>query len=58
MLYYAIVFFIISLIAAIFGFSGVAGLSAQIGWLFAVLSIIFLAIALFTGRSPTRELRR
>jgi uncharacterized membrane protein YtjA (UPF0391 family) len=52
MLSYAITFFIISLIAALLGFSGVAGLSYQIGYLFAVLAVIFLVVALVTGRRP------
>jgi uncharacterized membrane protein YtjA (UPF0391 family) len=49
---YAITFFVISLIAALLGFSGVAGLSYQIGYLFAVLAVIFLIVAIFTGRRP------
>lgn len=50
MLHYAVVFFVIALIASLLGFGGVAGLSAQIGYMFAVIAIIFLAIALFSGR--------
>jgi uncharacterized membrane protein YtjA (UPF0391 family) len=52
MLNYAITFFVIALIAALLGFSGVAGLSYQIGYLFAVVAVIFLVIALVTGRRP------
>lgn len=52
MLHYAVVFFVIALIAAVLGFRGVAGLSAEIGWLFAVLSVVFLAVALLSGRGP------
>jgi uncharacterized membrane protein YtjA (UPF0391 family) len=50
MLHYAVVFFVIALIASLLGFGGVAGLSAQIGYMFAVIAVIFLAIALLTGR--------
>lgn len=50
MLHYAVVFFVIALVASLLGFGGVAGLSAQIGWLFAVLAVVFLAIAMLTGR--------
>jgi len=53
MLHYAVVFFVIALIAAVLGFRGVAGLSANIGWLFAVLAVVFLVVAVLTGRSPT-----
>jgi uncharacterized membrane protein YtjA (UPF0391 family) len=49
MLHYALVFFVIALIAAVMGFRGVAGLSAEIGWLFAVLAIVILAIGLLGG---------
>ena len=52
MLHYAVVFFVIALIAAVLGFRGVAGMSAEIGWFFAVLSIVFLVIALLGGRGP------
>ena len=52
MLHYAVVFFVIALIASVLGLNGVAGLSANIGYLFAVLAMIFLAVALLTGRSP------
>jgi uncharacterized membrane protein YtjA (UPF0391 family) len=45
MLDYAVTFFVIALIASLLGFGGVAGLSAQIGWFFAVLALIFLVVA-------------
>ena len=48
MLHYAVVFFVIALIASLLGFGGVAGLSAQIGYVFAVVAVIFLALALFS----------
>jgi uncharacterized membrane protein YtjA (UPF0391 family) len=50
MLHYAVVFFVIALIAAVLGFRGIAGLSAQIGWVFAVVAVVFLAVALLGGR--------
>ena len=50
MLHYAVVFFVIALIASLLGFGGVAGLSAQIGWLFAIIAVVFLAVAMLTGR--------
>jgi uncharacterized membrane protein YtjA (UPF0391 family) len=56
MLHYALVFFVIALIAAVLGFGGVAGLSAQIGWLFAVLAVVILAVGLISGRRPPRAI--
>jgi uncharacterized membrane protein YtjA (UPF0391 family) len=47
---YAVGFFIIALVASLLGFGGIAGLSAQIGWFFAVVAVILLGIALLTGR--------
>jgi len=49
MLHYAIVFFIVALIAAALGIRGVAGMSAQIGYLFVTLAVIFMVVALVTG---------
>jgi uncharacterized membrane protein YtjA (UPF0391 family) len=46
------VFFVIALIAAFLGFNGVAGLSAQFGWLFAVIGVVVLAVGLLSGRTP------
>ncbi len=51
MLHYAVVFFVIALVASLLGFGGVAGLSAQIGWFFAVIAVVFLAVAMLSGRS-------
>ena len=57
MLHYALVFFVIALVAALMGFGGVAGLSAQFGYLFAVLAVIMLVVGLLgRGRLGTRSL--
>ena len=51
-MHYALVFFVIALIASFLGFNGVAGLSAQFGWLFAVIAVVLLAVGLLSGRTP------
>ncbi len=51
-LQWAIIFFVIALVAALLGQRGVAGLSAQIGYLFVGVAVIFLLVALLTGRGP------
>jgi uncharacterized membrane protein YtjA (UPF0391 family) len=56
MLHYAVTFFVIALIAAVLGLNGIAGMSAQIGWFFAVLAVVLLAVALLTGRRGTIRL--
>ncbi|HXJ36598.1 MAG TPA: DUF1328 domain-containing protein [Candidatus Eisenbacteria bacterium] len=48
MLSWAVTFFVIALIAAALGFGGIAGMSADIGWLFAVLGVAVLAIGLLS----------
>ena len=57
MLSWSVTFFIIALVAALLGFGGVAGMSADIGWLFAVLAVVILVVGLFSrsigGRTPT-----
>jgi uncharacterized membrane protein YtjA (UPF0391 family) len=48
MLNWAVTFFVIALIAALLGFGGVAGMSANIAWLLAVLGVVVLAIGLLS----------
>jgi uncharacterized membrane protein YtjA (UPF0391 family) len=52
MLNWAVIFLVIAVVAAIFGFSGIAGAAANIAWILAVIGII-LAVAFFVmGRRP------
>jgi uncharacterized membrane protein YtjA (UPF0391 family) len=50
MLYYAIVFLIIALVAGFFGFFGVAGLAAGIAKILFVIFIILFIVSLIFGR--------
>ena len=54
MLYWAVIFFIIALVAAVFGFSGIAHDSAYIGRILAVIGII-LAIVSFLFHRRARQ---
>jgi uncharacterized membrane protein YtjA (UPF0391 family) len=57
MMHYALVFFVIALVAALMGFGNVAGLSAQFGYLFAVIAVIMLVVGLLgRGRLGSRSL--
>ena len=56
MLQWALTFFVIALIAALLGFSGVAGMSAEIGWIFVVVAVIFLIVGVLSGRRPPAPL--
>ena len=51
MLYYALIFFVVALIAAALGMRGVAGLSANIGYTLVFVAIVFVVIALVAGHS-------
>lgn len=53
MLHYALIFFVIALIAAALGQRGVAGLSAEIGYLLVGVAVIFIVVAMISGRGPT-----
>ena len=53
MLQWAVIFFVIALIAAALGRGGVAGMSAEIGYLLVGVAVIFLVVAVITGRGPT-----
>jgi len=52
MLHWALIFFIVSVVAVALRKKGVAGLSAEIGYVFVVVAVIFLVLAVFTGRGP------
>lgn len=61
MLRAAFIFFVIALIAAFFGFGGVASTAVDIGvflfWVFAVLFVISLIVGLVSGsRRPLAKL--
>ena len=50
MLRYAIIFFVIAIIAAVFGFGGVAGESAWIGKVLLAVFVILAVVSLLMGR--------
>ncbi len=53
MLYWAIIFFIVAIIAGIFGFTGVASDSAYIGKILAFIGIVLAVISfMFHRRNP------
>ena len=52
MLRYAIGFFIVALIAGIFGFWGVAGLATEIAKVLCVVFLVLVIVSLFRGRTP------
>ena len=51
MLYYALVFLIVGLVAGALGLFGVAAVASQIAWLLFLVGIILLVVHLVTGRA-------
>lgn len=54
MLQWAVVFFIIAIVSAVFGFSGVAADSAHIGKILAVIGIVLALVSLLVHRRRPR----
>jgi uncharacterized membrane protein YtjA (UPF0391 family) len=52
MLYWAAVFLVVALIAAVLGFSGIAGLSMNIAWILFVVGLILAVVFFVMGRRP------
>ena len=51
MLYYALMFLVVGLIAGALYLAGVAAVAAQISWILFVIGIVLVAIHVVTGRS-------
>ncbi|MGQ0522743.1 MAG: DUF1328 domain-containing protein [Betaproteobacteria bacterium] len=52
MLSWAVTFFIIALIAALLGFTGIAGTAVNIAWILAVIGIVLALVFFVMGRRP------
>jgi uncharacterized membrane protein YtjA (UPF0391 family) len=53
MLHWSITFLVIGLIAAVLGFTGIAGAATQIAWILFVVFLILFLVSLFMGRGRT-----
>ena len=53
MLYYAVVFLVIALIAGVFGFTGLAGTAANIAWFLFVVGLVLALVFFIRGRSSS-----
>ena len=49
MLYWSLMFLVIALVAAVFGFGGVASTAAGIAQILFVIALIMFVVSLFTG---------
>ena len=52
---WAIIFLVVALIAAVFGFTGIAGAATNIAWILFVLGIILFVVFLVVGRGSARR---
>lgn len=52
MLYYALIFLVVGLIAGALGIYGVAAIASQIAWVLFLIGIVLLVIHLVTGNRP------
>jgi uncharacterized membrane protein YtjA (UPF0391 family) len=52
MLYWALIFFVIGLIAGALGMFGIAAAAGQIAWVLFLIGVVLLVIHLASGRGP------
>jgi uncharacterized membrane protein YtjA (UPF0391 family) len=52
MISWAVTFLIIAIIAAVFGFSGIAGTATNIAWILFVVGLVLAVVFAITGRRP------
>ncbi len=52
MLYYALIFLVVGLIAGALGLFGVAAVASQIAWVLFLIGVILLVVHLVSGRTP------
>ena len=52
MLSWAVTFLVIGLIAALFGFTGIAGTATHIAWILFVVGVILAIVFAVMGRKP------
>ena len=52
MLYYALCFLIIGLVAGALGLAGVAAIASQIAWVLFLIGIVLLVVHMLSGRRP------
>jgi uncharacterized membrane protein YtjA (UPF0391 family) len=52
MISWAVTFLVIALIAAVLGFSGIAGTAVHIAWILVVVGVVFAIVFGLLGRRP------
>jgi uncharacterized membrane protein YtjA (UPF0391 family) len=49
---WAVILAVIAVVAALLGFGGVAGLSANLAWIFLVVAAVIMIVGFLFGRGP------
>jgi uncharacterized membrane protein YtjA (UPF0391 family) len=52
MLYWAVIFLVVALIAGVLGFSGIAGVATNIAWILFIVGLVLAVIFFISGRRP------
>jgi uncharacterized membrane protein YtjA (UPF0391 family) len=52
MIGWAVTFLIVAVVAAVLGFTGIAGAAVNIAWILAVIGIVLAIIFMIIGRRP------
>jgi len=52
MLYYALVFLVIGLVASALGLAGIAAVASQISWVLFLIGVVLIAVHLIRGGAP------
>jgi len=52
MFQWAVIFLVIAIIAALFGFTGIAGTATNIAWILFVIGLILAVVFFVMGRRP------
>ena len=52
MVYYALMFLLLGVVAAALGLSGIAAVATQISWILFVVGVVLLIIHMVMGRTP------
>jgi len=52
MFYWAAVFLVIGVVALLFGFGGIAGMSMNIAWILFIVGLIVAVVFMILGRRP------
>jgi len=52
MLYYALVFLLVGIVAGVLGLTGISVIATQISWILFVISLVLLVVHVVRGRRP------